>query len=66
MRIKVNGQWRQASDGVTVAWLLSELAMESRRVAVELNRQLLPRARHAETHLAADDELEIVTLVGGG
>jgi len=66
VRIRLNGQWRQQARGLTVAALLAELSLEPRRVAVELNRNLLPRARYAETRLADNDELEIVTLVGGG
>jgi len=66
MRIMVNGQWQQQNDGLNVAVLLEKLSLEPRRVAVELNKQLLPRARYAQTALAEDDQLEIVTLVGGG
>ncbi len=66
MRIRINGQWRQVPDGICVAELLAELSLEPRRVAVEWNKQLVPRRMHAETALADEDELEIVTLVGGG
>ena len=66
MRILVNGQYRDHDAGVTVARLLELLALEPRRVAVELNRRIVPRARYAATELADEDELEIVTLVGGG
>ena len=66
MRISVNGQWRETEDGSTVADLLAGLSLEPARVAVERNKQLVPRKRHAETALAERDELEIVTLVGGG
>jgi len=66
MRIKVNGRWRQAPEGITIAELLKEMSLEPRRVAVERNKQLVPRATHAQTALGDQDELEIVTLVGGG
>ena len=66
MRIFVNGQERTEGEQTTVAALLQTLGMEPRRVAVELNKQILPRARYAETTLKEMDELEIVTLVGGG
>ena len=65
MRIKVNGQWRD-SDAVSVAGLLEALSLEPRRVAVEMNKLIVPRARYGQTSLAENDELEIVTLVGGG
>ena len=66
MRIKVNGQWREQADALSVAELLTELSLEPRRVAVERNKQIVRRANYAETSLADNDELEIVTLVGGG
>ena len=66
MRIMVNGQWQDKSDAISVAELLGELALEPLRVAVELNKQIVPRANYAQTQLAEDDQLEIVTLVGGG
>jgi thiazole synthase len=49
-----------------VAALLRHLELRPERVAVELNRELVPRGRHAETPLGEGDELEVVTLVGGG
>ncbi|MFO0889306.1 MAG: sulfur carrier protein ThiS [Isosphaeraceae bacterium] len=51
---------------MTVAELLSHLGLEPERVAVELNRALVPRSRHGEAVVSPGDELEIVTLVGGG
>jgi len=66
MRIKVNDEWRHYTAPLSVAELLARLSLEPRRVAVERNRQIVPRARYAETLLSEDDALEIVTLVGGG
>jgi len=66
MRIMVNGQWREQPGTITVAELLEELSLEPLRVAVELNRQIVRRADYASTQLTQDDQLEIVTLVGGG
>ena len=66
MQIRVNGQWQERRDGLTVAELLGALCLEPRRVAVERNRQLVRRATFQTTQLADRDELEIVTLVGGG
>jgi sulfur carrier protein len=66
MNISVNGQPRKVSLNFTIAELLSEIGLESRHVAVEVNLEIVPRAKHAEHHLAEGDRLEIVTLVGGG
>lgn len=66
MHIVVNGR-RQPLDGpLSVGGLLANLSLDPRRVAVELNRQLVPRAQFAQRMLAEGDELEVVTLVGGG
>ena len=66
MEIIVNGQPRQVAEGTTVAQLLDRLELAGRYVAVEVNLEVVPRARHAEHRLAPGDRLEIVTLVGGG
>ena len=66
MNILVNGAPREVPEGTTVAALLTELEMTARHVAVEVNLELVPRARHAEHALREGDRLEIVTLVGGG
>jgi sulfur carrier protein len=66
MRIWLNGEPREAADDITVAEFLSELNLAPQRVAVEVNLELVPRAEHAARHLAEDDRLEVVTLVGGG
>jgi sulfur carrier protein len=66
MNINVNGQQQAIVDGATIAELLSELGLESRHVAVEVNLEIVPRAKHAEHRLAEGDRLEVVTLVGGG
>jgi len=66
MQVVVNGAQREVTEGATIAALLTSLGLEQRRVAVELNEQVVPKARHAETVLSQSDRLEIVTFVGGG
>lgn len=66
MKIIVNGEQREVPSGTTVTDLLSLLAIQVPHVAVECNREVIPRAKHAETALAEGDKLEVVTLVGGG
>ncbi|MEX0612984.1 MAG: sulfur carrier protein ThiS [Pirellulales bacterium] len=66
MNIRVNGQSREVPAGSTVAALLQELDVVQPHVAVELNLEVVPRARHGETKLRDGDRLEVVTLVGGG
>jgi thiazole synthase len=62
----INGEARTLPEPVTVAQLLERLDYDRRRVAVEVNGQVVPALRHAEHTLASADRIEIVTLVGGG
>ena len=64
--IVVNGDARAVAAGTTVAALIDVLGVGDRRVAVERNREVVPRAHHATTVLGDGDQLEIVTFVGGG
>jgi thiazole synthase len=62
----VNGEARSLPEPLTVAQLLERLGYDRRRVAVEINGEVVPLARHGERVLTASDRVEIVTLVGGG
>ena len=64
--IVVNGEERAASPGATVTDLLRELGLDSGRVAIERNLEILPRPKWAETKVTAGDRFEIVQFVGGG
>jgi sulfur carrier protein len=64
--VVINGQPRQLPDGTTVAAMIGELGLSGKPVAVERNREVVPRAQHATTVLASGDRLEVVTFVGGG
>ena len=65
--ISVNGAaYVCRSDSPRVADLVRELALEGRRVAVEMNGQIVPRSRHSETLLSTGDRIEVVVAVGGG
>ncbi|MCL5769907.1 MAG: sulfur carrier protein ThiS [Planctomycetes bacterium] len=66
MELIVNGHPTEAPERITVAQLLEQLRLPAVRVAVELNRAILPRKAFGQTTLAAGDRVEIVTLVGGG
>src|SRR5438270_12566926 len=65
-QITVNQEPQSLPEPATVAALLDRLGFDSRRVAVEVNCLVVPRARHAEHSLRPGDTVEIVTLVGGG
>ena len=64
--VVVNGKPRTVAAGSTVLELLGELGLGEKRVAVERNLEVVPRALHATTTLTDGDRLEVVTFVGGG
>lgn len=64
-RIQVNGEDRTVSAD-TILSLVEELGLDSRKVAVELNLEIVPRSLHATTALAHGDRVELVQFVGGG
>ncbi len=66
MLITVNEEPQEVEPGTSVARLLEQLGMQPRYLAVERNLELIPRAEHAQCVLQQGDQLEIVTLVGGG
>jgi sulfur carrier protein len=66
MQISVNGESRQVPDGATAAQLVELLGLTGRRLAMEVNGEILPRSRHADHSLDPGDRVEIVHAVGGG
>jgi sulfur carrier protein len=66
MHITLNGQPRDCAPAITVSQLLQEAGYGNRRVAVELNQEIVPRSLHASRSLAEGDQLEIVHAIGGG
>jgi sulfur carrier protein len=66
MRIFLNGEEKSIGDAFTVSRLLQELGLGERRVAVEINAEIVPRSRHALHRLKRDDRVEVVFAVGGG
>ena len=66
LAIRVNGEPRRVRAGSTIAQMLRELELDPLRVAVERNREVVPRAALGETHVADGDEYEVVHFVGGG
>jgi sulfur carrier protein len=67
MKLHINGEERTFDIAVpTLATLVETLGMKSDRVAIELNRDIVPRDRWAETNLNDGDKLEVVHFVGGG
>ncbi len=66
MDIVLNGDRRNLASGTTVKALLDQLGLDSRVVAVELNRKVVKRDQYTLTFIPAGAEVEIVSFVGGG
>lgn len=66
LKITVNDAPQTVPVGTTVEVLLGLLGLQPRFLAVELNRRVIPRGEHRQTMLTDGDQIEIVTLVGGG
>jgi thiamine biosynthesis protein ThiS len=66
VRYTLNGERRTAPAGTRLAAVLAELGLDPRRVAVERNHEVVPRAGHAEVVVQEGDAYEIVHFVGGG
>ena len=64
--IRVNGEPRQLPGGISIAAMLEELGLDRRKVAVERNLEIVPRATLDEVSVADGDAYEIVQFVGGG
>ena len=66
VNLTLNGEARAFDGPMTVAGLLATLGLETRKVAVERNEEIVPRSIYAETWLQSGDSLEIVHFIGGG
>ena len=66
LTLTVNGESRAFDAPLTVATLLDRLELDRRKVAVELNEEIVHRSRYTETALSSGDSLEIVHFIGGG
>lgn len=66
IRIRVNGEDRTVTSGLTVRELLEELELVPEMIVVEHNREILDRDRYADVALREGDRLELVHFVGGG
>ena len=66
MQVTLNGKAETIDDGLTVADLLRNRQAEPRRVAVEMNRELVVRADYETATISEGDQIEIVSFVGGG
>jgi len=64
--IQLNGEPFSIEEGIRLSALIDQLQMRPMRIAVEINHQVVPKAKYAETTLKRDDKVEIINFVGGG
>ena len=66
MNISINGEQRTLEEGLNLQQLITILALENKRLAIEINQEIIPRSEHASYTLKQDDVVEIVQAIGGG
>lgn len=66
MQIELNGDRYQLDDGATVSTLIERLSLNGRRLAVEVNQEVIPKSLHRDHSLSEGDCVEIVHAIGGG
>lgn len=66
MKISVNGDSREYGENTTVASIVADLGLAGKRIAIELNKEILPFDQYSETKIIENDALEIVQAIGGG
>lgn len=66
IQVVVNGQPHSLAAGSTITQLLQSLGVRTELIAVEVNLDVVPKQQHSQTIVQAGDQIEVVTLVGGG
>ncbi|MDI9244192.1 sulfur carrier protein ThiS [Marinobacter sp. CHS3-4] len=66
MQIQVNGEPMELNDGATVSDLIQRMALEGKRLAVEVNEDIVPRSEHPQFTFSEGDRVEVVHAIGGG
>ena len=66
MNITINGEQRTLDGELNLQQLISILELENKRLAIEVNQEIVPRSEHASYILKQDDKVEVVQAIGGG
>lgn len=66
MHVEVNGDTMELPSGATILTLIEHMALAGKRLAVEVNEDIVPRSQHREFVLSAGDRVEVVQAIGGG
>jgi len=66
MNIQINGNTQQFDDNITASQLVDKLGLQGRRIAMEVNREIIPRSQYETYQFNENDQVEIIHAVGGG
>ena len=66
MQIQVNGEAMEFGAGATVSDLIQRMELNGKRLAVEVNEDIVPRSEHLQFSLSDGDRVEVVHAIGGG
>ncbi|SDM94514.1 sulfur carrier protein ThiS [Vreelandella arcis] len=66
IHLTLNGKPHSLAADATAADLVEQLGLSGRRIAVEINEQIVPKSQLADTHLTSGDQIEVVHAIGGG
>jgi sulfur carrier protein len=66
MEVVINGKTEQLPDGISAAQLIEQLGLANERLAMEVNREIVPRSRFDSHCFNPGDQIEIVRAIGGG
>ena len=66
MELVINGKTEQLPDDISAAQLIERLGLGNERLAMEVNREIVPRSKFASFRFSPGDEVEIVRAIGGG
>jgi len=66
MKIFFNGEARTVNNAMLLTDLLAEMDLQNKRIAVEVNQEIIPRSQHETYQLNSDDRVEVVQAIGGG
>ena len=66
LSVRINGEERRVASGISIAALIAELGLDTKRVAIERNLEIVPRSTFEQVQVEDGDQYEIVHFVGGG
>ena len=64
--VQINGEEKVFAREVNLEWVIDSLSLQNRKIAVEINGQIIPRSEYTKTLIKSGDSIEIVDAVGGG